>query len=154
MGKYYSELDHEASSNDEDAGALDSSTCLNIVIHQHCESSRTHNTEFNPTILPADTAAAITNGFKEVFQLVKQYFCWAHVKRAVDGKLNEVSDKQVKNRIISNIVNFQHYVETVAFTVVASLMICSWRDKFPGNQEVETFIAYFIKQWLNPKRMS
>ena len=44
-------------------------------------------------------------------------------------------------------------METETFTLVARLMICSWRDKFPGNQEVETFIAYFIKQWLNPKRM-
>ena len=45
-----------------------------------------HQTDFNPTILLADTAAAIKNGFQGLFQLLKRFFCWAHVKRAVDGK--------------------------------------------------------------------
>ena len=83
----------------------------------------------------------------------KKYFCWAHVKRAVVGKLNAVTDKQIRNRIISDIVNFQHYVETKTFTNIARLMVRNWRDKFPGNHQIETFIAYFIKQWLNQKRM-
>jgi hypothetical protein len=67
---------------------------------------------------------------------------------SIDGKLNAVTDKVTRNQIVSDIVNFQHYVETETFTTVDS-----WKDKYPENQQVDTFIKYFIKQWLSPKRM-
>ena len=61
--------------------------------------------DFNPTALLADTASAITNGFEQVFNLIHRIFCWAHVKRAIDGKLNAVTDKNIRNQIVSNIIN-------------------------------------------------
>lgn len=109
--------------------------------------------EFNPTVLLADTASAITNGFANVFTLIHRIFCWAHVKRAIDAKLNSVTNKDIRNKIISDIVNFQHYVETETFTDVACLMVDNWREIYRDNEQVERFITYFIKQWLSPKRM-
>jgi hypothetical protein len=43
--------------------------------------------------------------------------------------------------------------ENSSSTHVARLMVTSWREKYPNNEQVETFIKYFIQQWLNPKRM-
>ena len=52
-----------------------------------------HQIDFEPTILLADTAGAITNGFSNVFKLTHRVFCWSHVKRNIDAKLNSVLDK-------------------------------------------------------------
>ena len=42
-----------------------------------------HNVRYNPTILVADGADAITNGFKSVFGPgIIRVMCWAHVLRA------------------------------------------------------------------------
>jgi hypothetical protein len=112
-----------------------------------------HQIDFEPTILLADTAGAITNGFSNVFKLTHRVFCWSHVKRNIDAKLNSVLDKAIRTQITSDIINFQHYVQTASFTHVARLMVTSWREKYPNNEQVETFIKYFIQQWLNPKRM-
>jgi len=112
-----------------------------------------HDVEFNPTILLADTAGAITKGFANVFELSHRVYCWSHVKRAIDGKLNSVTDKSIRNNIICDIINFQHYVTTETFTKVARLMVNNWKEKYSKNEQVETFIKYFIQQWLNPKRM-
>jgi hypothetical protein len=48
------------------------------------EASRTLGIDFEPTILIADSAPAITNGFKEVFPLTHRGICWAHAKRGMD----------------------------------------------------------------------
>ena len=112
-----------------------------------------HKVEFNPTILLADCSGAITNGFSKVFNLIHRVFCWSHVKRAYDKKLNSVTDPKIRSQISTDIVHFQHYVRTETFTQVARLMITSWRQKFTNNEQVETFIKYFIQQWLNPNRM-
>ncbi len=44
-----------------------------------------HQIDFEPTILLADTAGAITNGFSNVFKLTHRVFCWSHVKRNIDA---------------------------------------------------------------------
>jgi len=84
-----------------------------------------HQIDFEPTILLADTAGAITNGFSNVFKLTHRVFCWSHVKRNIDAKLNSVLDKTIRTQITSDIINFQHYVQTESITHVARLMVTS-----------------------------
>ena len=43
---------------------------------------------YNPTVLVADSAPAITNGFKRVFVLLKRIDCWSHVDRNIKNKIN------------------------------------------------------------------
>ena len=45
--------------------------------------------EYNPTILVADSAKAITKGFKKVFTLIKRIDCWSHVDRNIDKNMNK-----------------------------------------------------------------
>jgi hypothetical protein len=59
-------------------------------------ASSVHQIDYKPTKLLADAAGAITNGFKQVFDLKKRIFCWAHVKRAIDKEINA----KVKGKII------------------------------------------------------
>ncbi|RNA30608.1 hypothetical protein BpHYR1_027621 [Brachionus plicatilis] len=44
--------------------------------------------EINATILLADGAPAIHNGFKKVFNLEKRIMCWFHVTHVTQTKLN------------------------------------------------------------------
>lgn len=113
-----------------------------------------HSTDYNPSILVADSASAITNGFKKVFDLSKRVFCWFHVKKAFDKELNKISDKNIKNQITNDIIQFQHHVQEQSFVQVARLMILKWQSKYKDNTYVADFITYFMKQWLSPKRCS
>ncbi len=43
--------------------------------------------QYEPTILIADSATAITKGFEEVFELTHRGICWAHATRGIDALL-------------------------------------------------------------------
>ena len=131
------------------------------------------NKTYEPTILLADCAEAITNGnyllnyknsitlliiyiikkigFKQVFTLKKRIFCWAHVIRAIDKKLAIIKDKPIRASIRLDIVNFHKNVSEENFVTVMRLMITKWREI--KNDEVNTFIKYCMPQWSSPKRI-
>jgi hypothetical protein len=110
--------------------------------------------DFNPTILVADCAESITNGFKKVFKLTKRIYCWAHVKRAIEKKLNQEikgkAYKETRYKVLLDIVNFQQNVSIHNFVEIARLMISGWDDNIPGMQSFKT---YFSKQWCRPHIM-
>jgi hypothetical protein len=112
--------------------------------------------DYEPTILVADCAGAITKGFEEVFNLIKRVFCWFHVKKAIEKEINQVKCRNLKNTILTDIVNFQHNVEENTFTTIARLMVTNWQQQSTSDeaikQQVDNFIKYFTKQWLDPKR--
>ena len=56
------------------------------------------NYEYEPNILLADCAAEITNGFSEVFDLVKRIFCWAHVEKAIESHLAKAMRMKVREK--------------------------------------------------------
>ena len=74
------------------------------------------------------------------------------MKRAIDQQLNTIKDNPARQWISNDIINFQHYVTSESFILVARLMITSWRVKFTTIPELEGFINYFNKKWLSPKR--
>ena len=110
------------------------------------------NFPYSPSILLADAASAITNGFSSVFPLKKRIICWAHVKRAFNSKLRSIENKSIKDKIRLDIHLFQNHVTDTDFKHVAQLMITSWRTEYLPNAQVEEFISYFMKMWLAPAR--
>lgn len=111
-----------------------------------------YRVEYKPTILLADAAPAITNGFERVFELTKRVFCWFHVKKAIEKESNKIEDKETRSQIMNDIIQFHHYVQTDSFKTVAKLMLTKWKQDYKNNKQVESFINYFMKQWLSPKR--
>ena len=102
--------------------------------------------DYEPTILLADAAAAITNGFELVFiELQKRIICWFHVSKAIRKYLDCVKDQKIKCEIYFDIVEFQHNISIEQFIPVARLMITKWQTKFSGSDQVDTFIKYFMK---------
>ena len=48
-------------------------------------------------------------------------------------------------------IDFLQCLKTMNIVVVSRLMINKWKEEYGFN--VSSFIDYFSKQWLNPKRM-
>ncbi len=110
--------------------------------------------DYEPTILVADSAPAISNGFKDVFlELKKRVHCWFHVSKNILKELSTIKDKNIQYEIYNDITNFQHNVCEEEFISVAKLILTHWREYSDTNNQIESFINYFMKQWLNPKRM-
>jgi hypothetical protein len=48
---------------------------------------------FKPTVLVADAAESISNGFKEVFgELINRIMCWSHMGRKCDDRLTSLAN--------------------------------------------------------------
>lgn len=107
----------------------------------------THGVDYQPKVLVADAADAITNGFKSVFgDNFKRVFCWFHVIRAIDNHLSKISDKEFQQRIRADIEEL-HYCESKrVFDAVTPLFFAKW--KAMGNFEVNAFLHYFDKEWI------
>ncbi|RNA40867.1 hypothetical protein BpHYR1_006248 [Brachionus plicatilis] len=56
----------------------------------HNELKRVYGDELDPNALIGDAAAAITNGFEQVFpdKAYQRIVCWAHVIRNIDTRLD------------------------------------------------------------------
>jgi len=55
---------------------------------------------FNPKILIADNAEAITNGFQLAFgHTEKRIYCWAHVIRKIDSKLKSIAEPKYRGML-------------------------------------------------------
>ena len=113
--------------------------------------------DYNPYCLVADNAQAISNGCKRVFDISHRVNCWFHVNKAilaelksisapVKDKTNHILYKSIKQVITSDIVKFQHLVETYCFEEVYALMIIKWQEKWENDAKVTSFIDYF-DQW-------
>lgn len=71
--------------------------------------------KFNPKILLADAAPAITNGFKSVFNLEKRIICWAHVIRNLDIYLKPVKTHERRQSLREDIARLQWCTSSVQF---------------------------------------
>ena len=74
--------------------------------------------EFKPSILQADAAPAITRGVCYAFGFASEdnfvrLYCWAHVKRNIDKKLNCLKDNETKNQILSDVATIQLAVSMI-----------------------------------------
>ena len=96
--------------------------------------------QFKPTILVADGAAAITNGFIQAFgELIKRVMCWAHMIRKVDDKLSHIDDANIKLEIRDDICTLQLARNEKIFTKASSLFLLKWNRV--DCQSVKKFIS-------------
>jgi hypothetical protein len=114
-------------------------------------SEEINEIKYEPTILVADCASEITNGFTKVFTLAKRIYCWFHVKKLMDKKLKKIKNKTTRQSITLDIVNFQRNVTESMFIEAAKLMLNKWR--LFNDPDVNYFIENNFMKWLNPKRM-
>ena len=85
-------------------------------------------TEFCPTILVADGAPAITNGFTAAFGgILKRVMCWAHMIRKVEDRLSRISDKEIRANIRNDICFLQLARNVEIFKKASFLFMLKWQ---------------------------
>lgn len=96
---------------------------------------------FKPTVLMADAAAQIGNGFKAVYgDDVKILMCYAHVMMAVDRK--KFANKDNKNRVKDDLRQLRFAHNTQTFNIGCELFLKKWKTHEPE------FTKYFEKYWI------
>ena len=106
--------------------------------------------DYKPSILMADGADAITNGFLLAFDYESvddcvRLMCWAHVFRAVDKKTESIDEPQRKN-IRDDIDSLQIMPSPELFAMAYKLFVAKWSSE--KNAAIDTFLAYFNKEWV------
>lgn len=103
---------------------------------------------YQPSILVADAADAITNGFASVFgQGFKRIMCWAHAKRAMDKRLAKVTDEEKRDRIMDDIYILQLCSSEAIFDAVIPLFFEKWWRH--GDPDMDSFLHYFQREWIS-----
>ena len=108
--------------------------------------SKIYDYNYEPTTLIADNAAAITNGFEQVFSqsFTKRVSCWAHVIRNVDGQLKTIKNETKRIQIRMDICNIQSSISKSLFDRGLELFFNKWKGT---DQQLNDFMDYFRKQW-------
>ncbi|CAF0858135.1 unnamed protein product, partial [Brachionus calyciflorus] len=106
---------------------------------------RVYGHTITPTILVADSADAITIGFKKVFEMSKRVNCWAHVIRNIDKRLLVFVDT-IKKSIRDDICNIQKIFREDLFLHATELFKKKWEEK--KNSSINEFVEYFLLQWV------
>ncbi len=107
--------------------------------------------KYEPSILIADAAESITNGFKQAFNILeKRVVCWAHMIRKVDDRLKPIKNKEYKKEIRQNIVDLQVCFNENVFRKALELFFNKWQAV--KSPEIESFIAYFKTEWCSDGR--
>lgn len=110
---------------------------------------RIHNYDYKPSILIADGAEAITNGFKKAFGYnsideFTRIMCWAHVVKAIEKRLNGIDEK---DDIFSDILNLQQSHCPDLFNHLVKLFFEKWNEK--KKTDIDKFLAYFRSEWID-----
>lgn len=92
-------------------------------------------------ILVSDAAAAIQNGFEEVFPGRDKVSCYFHLKKRVEG-YDKFKSKGNKESIISDIEKLQLSPSAGAFQHAVHLFITKWKRK------EKDFTEYFERTWV------
>ena len=108
-----------------------------------------HNETFRPTMLQADAAQSITNGFKACFSYDDTDFtrlnCWAHVDKKLRSKLLIIKDKNIRSDLYENICVLQLANNRVTFDYLTKLFFKKWCT---GTVKVIEFLDYMKKNWI------
>jgi hypothetical protein len=102
----------------------------------------------SPTILLADGADAIHNGFALVFDLERRIMCWAHVSRNFI-KNNKHLPKKELNQVYNDIEQLQLCFTEKMFTNASQLFVNKWIDNHEVKDTIETFKKYYIDSAIN-----
>ena len=98
---------------------------------------------YEPRIVVADCADAITTAIGQVFPDAKRGYCWFHVKKATETYLRRES-KEMQAIYKADIANLQLCYTQDQFNMAAQLALDKWRQLWPDSG----FPAYFEDQYL------
>ena len=98
---------------------------------------------YEPRIVVADCADAITKAASEVFPEAKRGFCWFHVKKATETYLRR-EPKDIQAVYKADIANLQLCYSQSQFEMAAQLALDKWRQLWPDSE----FPAYFQEQYI------
>lgn len=107
------------------------------------KSLKKYNLNWNPSILLANSSAAITQGFTNVFGAPKtRLVCFVHLLKSIDKHTKYLEEKHA---IKIDIYALQTCKSEEVFKIGAELFIKKWE----ANENVKQFISYFKKNWLD-----
>jgi hypothetical protein len=114
----------------------------------------TFNVDFQPDVLVADAADAITNGFIKTFGInFTRVMCYAHVDRAVDNYLRVVTDEEARQNIKIDIGKLHLASSDELFDYLYDKFVNKWViyacDK--ADKSIVKFLEYFHKEWYASK---
>ncbi|CAF1367410.1 unnamed protein product [Rotaria sordida] len=103
-----------------------------------------------PTVLISDTADAIKNGFRNVFNNeYNQIMCWTHMKRKVKHCICQINDKDIRKEIMEDIEILQLFNSIPVFKLASTLFMKKWNmNNKQQNQSILDFLEYFDNEWL------
>ena len=104
--------------------------------------------DWSPTILIADNAAAIYNGFELAFgENTMRVNCWAHAFRNMKHELDHVKNRLERDLMRSDICKIQLAHTTKIFEKLTELFTKKWLDK--ADSSICGFIEYFNNNWVS-----
>ena len=104
--------------------------------------------EFQPNLLIADAAGAITAGFRAVFgNSFKRVMCWYHTIAAIDRRLQTIKlSEETSEALRSDICKLQICENEAIFNAAFDLFKNKW------ILEVPDFVEYFENQWFKENK--
>ncbi|OXA42198.1 hypothetical protein Fcan01_23227 [Folsomia candida] len=105
-------------------------------------------TKYEPKVLIADSAEAITNGFESVFgsNFVRVY-CWYHVSAKIKDRLKQIECPETRRELKSDIDLLQLAEDKLDFDAAVHL----FRQKWSGVDAVKNFVGYFIGEYIDQR---
>jgi hypothetical protein len=105
------------------------------------------NKDYQPSVLIADNAEAITNGFIAAYGTneFKRVNCWAHVHRKIRERSSSIANKDLREKVIKQIECLQLSPTPEIFEKASELLI----EMYSQNEDAKVFMEYFNDQWLS-----
>jgi hypothetical protein len=106
------------------------------------------NHNYEPYVLVADGALAITNAFVNVFknQTFVRIMCWVHMLRYTEKRLNSTELKEFKDNILKDIHILQKCISQKHFQYACGLFFTKWQTI--NNASLNNFLDYFNNEWI------
>ncbi|CAF1127657.1 unnamed protein product [Brachionus calyciflorus] len=127
--------------------SIETQTIFSSICSVEMAVEKVYNEKIQPKILIADCDGAITNGFKEVFQLEKRVTCWAHVRRNIDDDL-KIFDDKIKSDIFEDIYSIQELFREDFFIQACELFEKKMdKQEFKCRQVLLRFTHNLVRFW-------
>ena len=97
---------------------------------------------FNPSVIVADNAAAISVASQKCFPDIKRVNCWAHIWRLMEKNLR--FDSRFRDRLTNEIHFLQSIFDQTLFNQGMMLFVSKWSQ----IDEVSEFIQIFTQRYL------
>ncbi|XP_035711288.1 uncharacterized protein LOC118436791 [Folsomia candida] len=104
--------------------------------------------KYKPTILIADAAESITNGFKEVFGCdITRIYCWFHLCKNIDARQSTIKNKELWRKLRGDVNELQLARSPEDFLAAKELFL----KKYRTEADLTQFMAYFKQEHLDTR---